>query len=58
MPGSFYHVNDVSVDLGRQRGGGVPDRKNELEALACSFSPKRWSFELSQSKKCIAPGSK
>ena len=24
-PGSFYHVNDVSVYLGRQRGGGVSD---------------------------------
>ena len=26
MPDAFYHVNDVSVCLGRQRGGGVPDR--------------------------------
>ena len=25
-PGIFYHVNDVSVYLGRQRGGGVPHR--------------------------------
>ena len=25
MPGPFYCVNDVSVYLGRQRGGGVPD---------------------------------
>ena len=23
--GPFYHVNDVSVYLGRHRGGGVPD---------------------------------
>ena len=23
-PGPFYHVNDVSVCLGRQSGGGVP----------------------------------
>ena len=31
----IYHVNDVSVYLGygyRQRGGGVPHQKNELEA--------------------------
>ena len=26
-------VHDISVYLGRQRGGGVPDRKNELEAF-------------------------
>ena len=29
---SFYHMNDVSVYLGRQRGGGIPCRKNKLEA--------------------------
>ena len=29
-PSMFYHVNDVSIYLGRQRG--VPHRKNELEA--------------------------
>ena len=26
--GAFYHVNDVSVYLGRQRRGGVIDRKD------------------------------
>ena len=39
-PGTFYHMNDVSVYLGRQRGGGVPNetthRKNKLEALSYS----------------------
>ena len=35
-PGPFYHVNDVSVYLGRQRGR-VPHQKNKLEALSCSF---------------------
>ena len=30
---SIYHVNDVSAYLGRQRRGGVPDWKNELEAF-------------------------
>ena len=57
-PGPFYHVDDVSVYLGRQRGGGVPHRKNELEALSCSFCPKRWSFERSRSEKRTASGSK
>ena len=44
-------MNDISVYLGRQRGGGgggVPDQKNELEALSCSFCPK--CFEHSQIK--------
>ena len=61
MPGPFYHVNDVSVYLSRQRRGGVPHRKNEadeLEALSCSYCPRRWSFKRLQSEKCIAPGSK
>ena len=31
---SFYHVNDVSVYLGRQRGGGVSDR---ILRMDCSF---------------------
>ena len=31
-PGIFYHVNDISVYLGTQRGGGVIHRKNKLEA--------------------------
>ena len=30
--GPFYHMNDISVYLSRQMGGGVPRRKNELEA--------------------------
>ena len=29
-PSVFYHVNDISIYLGRQRE--VPHRKNELEA--------------------------
>ena len=57
-PGIIYHVNDVSVYLGRQRGGGVPRRKNELEAWSCSFCPKRWSFEHSWSERRTALGSK
>ena len=36
-----------------QRGGGVPNQKNELEALpcTCSLCPKRWSF--SEVKKTL-----
>ena len=30
-PSPFYHVNDVSVYLGRQRGGRGPRQKNELD---------------------------
>ena len=33
-------VHFPSVYLGRQNGGGAPDRKNELEAFSCSFCPK------------------
>ena len=47
----FYHVNDVNVYLGRQMWGRVPDRRNELEAFSCSFCPKCFSFERSQSVK-------
>ena len=44
-------MNDISVYLGRQRGeGGVPDQKNELEPLSCSFCPKCCGFEHSQIK--------
>ena len=59
-PGPFYHMKDVSVYLGRQRGGrgGVPDRKNKLEAFSCSFCPKHLSFERSQSKKRTTLGSR
>ena len=55
-PGPFYHVNNISFYLGRQRGGGVPHRKNELKAslrpyLVVSSCPKHWSFECLWSKK-------
>ena len=60
-PGPFYHMNDINVYLGRQRGEGSPietTRKNELEALSCSFCFSYWSFEHSQSERHTAPGSK
>ena len=33
MHSSFYHMNDISVYLGRQKGRGVTNRKNQLEVL-------------------------
>ena len=41
----FYHLNDISIYLARQRGGGVPNRKNKLEALSCSFCPHLLEFQ-------------
>ena len=32
-PGQFYHVNDISVYLGRQRGGGVPGQRTSFGAF-------------------------
>ena len=54
-PGPFYHVDDVSVYLDRQR---VPDRKNMLEVFSYSCCPKCCSFKHSLSEKRITPGSK
>ena len=51
-------MNNVGVYLGRQREGRVPHRKNELQALSCSFCPNCLSFKRSQSEKCTPPGSK
>ena len=52
-PGPFYHVNNVSIYLGRQRGGRDPHQKNELEALSCRSCPKHWNFERSQSENVV-----
>ena len=38
-PGPFYHVNDVSVYQGTERGRGVPDRKNAFRACILHFEP-------------------
>ena len=35
----FYHVSDIIVHLGRQRGGGVPHRKNELRPYLVVSAP-------------------
>ena len=37
-PDPFYHMNDISVYLGRQRGGVVPDWKNAFHASVLHFS--------------------
>ena len=42
-PDPFYHVNDVSVYLGRQRGGVVPDWKNAFHTRS-SFWTKNGTF--------------
>ena len=36
----------------------VPDWKNKLEALSCSFCPECWGFKCSRSKNLTTPGSK
>ena len=36
-PGLFYHVNDVSVYLGRQRRGGVPHWKKAFHTCVFHF---------------------
>ena len=38
-PGSFYHVNDVSVYVGRQSGGRVLDRMNAFHTHVLRFEP-------------------
>ena len=43
-------MNDVTVYLGRQREGGVPDQKNELEALSCSFCSTRFVSNICEAK--------
>ena len=48
-----YHVNDVSVYQGKQRGRRGPPSKERA-----SFCPKRWSFKRSHNEKRIALGSK
>ena len=45
-PGPFYHVNDISVYLGRQRGGGVP-----FHACVLHFEPGAVCFLLPKHSK-------
>ena len=46
VSGPFYHVNDVSVYLDRQRGGGIPDWKNAFCTCILHFKPGVVRFSL------------
>jgi len=50
-PGSFYHVNDVSVYLGRQSGGGVIDWKNAFYTHVLQFEWGAVCFSLHERSK-------
>ena len=54
-PSLFYHVNDVSVYLGRQRGGGSP---RAFRARILHFEPGAVSFSLSERLKLQCLGQK
>ena len=52
----FFHVNDVNVYLGRQRGGGVPD---ELEAFfVTSVQALKFQLFTKQKNYCSLFGTK
>ena len=50
-PGSLYHVNDVSVYLGRQRWGGIPHHKIALCVHLLCFEPGAVHFSLHECSK-------
>ena len=43
----LVHLGDVLSTQGRQKRGGVPNGKNKLQALSCSFCSKRWNHSSS-----------
>ena len=54
------HPRPLTLCPIHERGGGVSDRKNELEAVPCGFYPKCGSFKdslseplLVQNKECV-----
>ena len=47
-PGIFYHVNDVSVYLGRQRGGRGPSLKECISRTRSSFLTWSGTFVASR----------
>ena len=57
-PGILYHVNEVSVYLGRQRGGGIPHRKNAFCTHAFCFEPEAIRFSLHERSKLQRLGQK
>ena len=50
-PGSLYHVNDVSVYLGRQRWGGIPHHKITFCVHLLCFEPGAVHFSLHECSK-------
>ena len=44
--GLFYYMNDISVYLSRQRGGGVPNQKNTFYALVLRLEQGVVQFSL------------
>ena len=57
-PGPFYHVNDISVYVDRQRRGGVPDRKNAFRAHILCFEPGEVRLSLRERSKFWSLGQK
>ena len=56
-PDPFYHVNDISVNQGRQlEGGGVPNWKNAFCARIHCFEPGQVHFSLSKHSQTPALG--
>ena len=55
-PGPFYHVNDISVYLGRQRGGGVPNQKNTFVHAFFVLKQEWYVFRFANIRKSRAWG--
>ena len=51
-------MNDVSVYLGRQKGGGVPDRKDAFRTCVLCFEPRAVHFSLCDCSKLQHLGQK
>ena len=54
----FYHVNNISVYLGRQRWEGVPDRKDAFHTRILRFEPRVVHFSLCEHLKLQCLGQK
>ena len=57
-PGTIYHVNDISVYLGRQMWGGVTDQKNTFCACVLCFEPRAVHLSLRERSKLQRLGQK
>ena len=51
--GPFYHVNDVSVYLGRQREERVLDQKHSFYTCVLHFEPRVVRFSLCEHSKLL-----